>query len=250
MASRRRGIGIFIVVAVLVGGLVGAYFIVDSILRGVAETAARQQISSNLPEGVSGDVDVSIGGFSVIGQYLAGSFERVELTAPELSANGVTARVHVVATGVPTNTAKAIGDVEGTIETGPESINALLAAQGVPDSAEVTFGDGQVTYSGEIDVFGIAVGYLATATPTAAGDSVVFMPVAAEVTTGLGSLDVSGVLERILAENPPTLCVAQYLPEGVEVTGLDVTPERMRVTLQSDSLMLDKSSLATFGTCG
>lgn len=250
MASRRRGIGIFIVVAVIIGGLVGAYFIVDSILRGVAETAAKQQISSNLPDGVSGDVDVSIGGFSVIGQFLAGSFEQVELTAPELTASGVTARVHVVATSVPTNTAKAIGNVKGTIETGPASINALLTAQGVPDSAELTFGDGQVTYSGEIDVLGIPVGYLATATPTAAGDSVVFTPVAAEITTGLGSLDLSGVLERILSENPPTLCVAQYLPQGVELTGLDVTPERMRVTLQSDSLMLNESSLSTFGTCG
>ena len=61
MARRRRSIGWLVVGGMVVLGLVGAYFIVDTMLRTYAQNRVRQEIQANLPAGVAGDVAVSIG---------------------------------------------------------------------------------------------------------------------------------------------------------------------------------------------
>lgn len=250
MALTRRGIGALVVASLLVLGLVGAYFIVDSVLRSYAQNRVRQEITGNLPEGVTGDVTVSIGGFSVIAQYLAGSFDRVDLKAPALTAGGAQASVHLVATDVPVDTAKTVGDVRGAIEIGQDSLDTLLSNAALPGDPTVTLGDGSVSYTGTITVGRVPIGYSATATPEVAGDTVLLTPTKATVTTGFGSLDLGGLVERILGEEPLPICVAQYLPAGVDLTAVNVTPQRARITLHAPSLRLTEEALTTLGSCG
>jgi hypothetical protein len=245
----RRGIGVLVIASLVVLGLVGAYFIVDSMLRTYAQNRVRQEIVGNLPEGVSGDVMVSIGGFSIIEQFLAGSFDRVDLRAPALTMDGAQASVHLVATDVPVDTTKPVGDVRGAIEMGQESLDVLLANAAIRGNPKVTLGDGDVSYTGTLPVFGFQVGYTATAEPEAAGDSVVLTPTDARITTGIGSLNVSGLVQQVLGQEPIRVCVAQYLPAGVDLTGVDVTPQRARITLHAPSLTLTKEGLTTLGSC-
>jgi hypothetical protein len=255
MALKRRGITVLVVTSLVVLGLVGAYFIVDSLLRGYAENRVREEVVGNLPQGVTGDVAVSIGGISVIAQYLAGSFDEVDLTAPQLSFRGAgsaeraVASVYLVATDVPVDTTKPVGDVRGAIEIGQKSLNTLLSAAAVPGGPMVTLGAGNISYTGSLSVLGAPVGYTATATPQAAGDSVVLTPTDAQITTEVGRLDVSGVVKRVLGQKPIPVCVAQYLPAGVDLTGVDVTPERARITLHAAALKLTEESLSTLGRC-
>ncbi|MGO4689255.1 LmeA family phospholipid-binding protein [Glaciibacter sp. 2TAF33] len=249
MALTRRGIGGLVVASLLLLGLVGAYFIVDSVLRNYAQNRVRQEIANNLPEGVTGDVTVSISGFSVIAQYLGGSFDQVELKAPALAAGGAQASVHLVATDVPVDTAKTVGDVRGAIEMGQQSLDALLANADIPGNPTVKLGDGTVSYTGTITVARVPIGYTATAIPQAAGDSVLLTPTKATVTTAIGSLNLGGLVQRILGEEPLPICVAQYLPAGVDLTGVDVTPQRARITLHAPALRLTEEGLTTLGSC-
>jgi hypothetical protein len=249
MALTRRGIGALVIAGLIVLGLVGAYFIVDSVLRNYAQNRVRQEIVDNLPAGVTGDVAVSIGGFSLIAQYLSGSFDRVDLKAPDLRAGGAQASVHLVATDVPVDTTKTIGDVRGAIEIDQNSLDTLLSNAGIPGNPTVTLGNGEVSYTGTLAVLGFQVGYTATAAPEAAGDSVVLTPTDAEITTGIGNLNVSGLVQRVLGEEPIRVCVAQYLPVGVDLTGVDVTPQRARITLHAASLRLTEEGLSTLGSC-
>ena len=248
MAGKRRGIGALVISIVLVAGLVVAFFIVDSGLRALAEDRVKAEITANLPEGATGDVDVSIGGASVIAQYLAGSFDRVELDAPTFALDGVPAAVHVVASGVPVDRTKPVRVVTGTVDLGQESLNTLLAA-GETGDAELTLGRGEVSYSGTFPVFGFEIGYEATATPSTSADSLLFTPTGADRTSDAGSVDVSGVIPLILGQEPLSICIAQYLPDGVTLTGVDVTPDRARVKLESSTLMLTRQSLTTLGSC-
>jgi hypothetical protein len=229
--------------------LVGAFFLVDAGARSFAEGEAEKYISASLPASVTGDVTVEIGGVSVIAQFIAGSFDQIELTAPELVADGVPASVHVIATNVSTNTATYIGKVEATLDFDEAALNGLIQSAGTAPGTELTFGDGDATYGGMLSLAGFEVGYTATATPSAAGNTLVFTPTSAEVTSDLGSADVSGVVDLVLGQQPIGVCVAQYLPQGVMMTGVDVTPERARITLESSTLTLTAQSLTTLGSC-
>ena len=236
--------------------LVGVFFAVDAGLRGYAQDRVASEIDAGLPEGVTGDVDVAIGGTSVIVQYLTGSFDRVQLTAPALSVNDVPASVSIVATGVPTDTSAPIGHVDGTIDLDQAALNALLQtalaeadADPAARDAELTLGTNEITYAGELSVFGLSIGYQAAATPSVTDDSLLLTPTDAQVTSGAGSLDVSRLVDLALGSTPISLCVAGYLPQGVTLSDVQTTPERARITLESSTLTLTEQSLSTLGSC-
>lgn len=248
---RRRGLSSFIIATIVVLALVAGFFLADAGVRNYAENRAKDEIAAHLPDSVTGDVSVSIGGLSAIAQYLTGSFDRVTLTAPALSVDGVPASVHLVATDVPVDQAKSVGDVRGTVDLDQAALNTLLAAAlptGAP-AANLVLGDGTVQYQGSVSVLGRNVGYQATATPTAEADSLLFTPSNATITTGAGTVDATAILPLVLGKQPIRVCVARYLPEGVNLAGVDVTPGRARITLESSTLMLTTQSLTTLGTC-
>ena len=249
--SRRRGLGAFIVTGLVVLGLVGAFFVIDGGLRGYAEQQVEREIAANLPETVTGKVAVSIGGLSVIGQYLGGSFDRVALVTDALVVDDVPASVHVVATDVPLKSSEPVGDLRGIIDLEPDALNTLLG-QALPSDApdaSVELGVDEVSYSGSLEVLGFPLGYRATAIPTADTDALLLTPTGASVTSGAGSVDAGNLLSLVLGEEPVRVCVAQYLPEGVTLAGVTVTPERTRLTLQSSELTLSRQSLTTLGSC-
>ncbi|WP_104099687.1 DUF2993 domain-containing protein [Cryobacterium sp. M96] len=249
--SRRRGLGAFIVAGLVVVGLVAAFFFVDGGLRSYAEGQIEQEIASNLPDTVTGDVAVSIGGLSVIAQYLGGSFDRVALESGTLTVDGVPASVHVVATDVPLDQSQSVGDVRGIIDLEPDALNTLLSQalpSNVPD-AGVELGKDEISYSGSLEVLGFPIGYRASATPSVDADALLLTPSGASVTSGGGSIDAGNLLSRVLGEEPLRICVAQYLPEGVTLAGVNVTADRARLTLQSSSLTLSRQSLTTLGSC-
>jgi hypothetical protein len=244
---RRRGMGAFVMTALIVLGLVVAFFLVDAGLRSYAERQVKQEISANLPKTVTGDVSVSIGGLSVIVQYLTGNFDRVDLRSAALSVDGVPASVHIVATDVPLDKTRTVGAVRGLVDLDQKALATLLG-DSLPN-AELTLGTGKVNYTGTVDVFGFPIGYQATAVPTAEADSLLLTPSSARITSGAGSIDAGSLLSLLLGKEPIRVCVAQYLPAGVTLSGVDVTPDRARITLASTTLKLTRESLTTLGSC-
>ncbi|WP_104163223.1 LmeA family phospholipid-binding protein [Cryobacterium sp. N22] len=254
--KRRRPARRLLVALIVLVALVGVFFAVDAGLRSYAQNRIASEIDAGLPAGVSGDVDVVVGGASVIVQYLTGSFERVALTAPTLTVNDVPASVSIVATGVPTDTTQPVGHVAGTIDLDQAALNTLLQtalaeadADPAARNAELELGADQVTYTGELSVFGLPIGYEATATPSVTADSLVLTPTDARVTSGAGGLDLSGLLDLALGNEPISVCMAVYLPQGVTLTDVETTPERARITLESSTLTLTEQSLSTLGSC-
>ncbi|HSP52053.1 MAG TPA: DUF2993 domain-containing protein [Cryobacterium sp.] len=249
--SRRRGLGAFVVTGLVVVGLVAAFFLVDGGVRSYAEGQIEQEIASNLPDTVTGDVAVSLGGVSVIAQYLGGSFDRVALESSALTVDGVPASVHVVATDVPLDQTEPVGDVRGIVDLEPDALNTLLS-QSLPSdapAASVELGPDEVSYSGRVELLGFPIGYRASATPSVDADALLLTPSGASVTSGGGSIDAGNLLSLVLGEEPLRICVAQYLPEGVTLAGVNVTPQRARLTLQSSTLTLTRESLTTLGSC-
>jgi hypothetical protein len=249
--ARKRGRG-WIIAAWIVGGLIIllgiAAVLVDNGLRSAAESVAADQIEQRLPDNVTGAVDVHIGGGSVILQYLSGSFDHVELDAPTLAVNGIPAPAHVVASGVSTDLSTPVRDVTATVKMSQDALNALLK---VPQATSgVTLGDGTLSFDGAQSLLGFTVKYHATAKPKAAGTTIELTPTAAKVTAGPAGLDLSDFVTKLLGAKPLPVCVAQYLPKGVDVTKIDVNPKAATVTFHAADLALTSQTFSTKGSCG
>lgn len=248
--GRKRGRG-WIIAAWIVGGLIVllgiAAVLIDNGLRSTAESVAASQIEQQLPANVTGKVDVHVGGGSVILQYLSGSFDHIELDAPTLSVDGVRAPAHVVASGVSTDLSTPVRSVTATVKLSQDGLNALLK---VPQATSgVTLGEGTLSFDGVQNLLGIPVKYHATAKPKAAGTTINLTPTAAKITAGPAGLDLSGLVERLLGSKPLPVCVAQYLPKGVDVTKIEVNPTVATITLHAADLSLSSTTFTTKGSC-
>jgi hypothetical protein len=240
---RRRGIGVVIALVVVVLAVV--LVVADILLRSYAEDRAAAEIGSSLPDTVEGGIDVEIGGISFLQQYLTGTFDRVSLDAPDLTVGGVPVEAHVVATGVPSDLAAPVNDVTATLTLDQDAVNSVIT---VPGSATLTLGEQSVGYDGSISFLGLELDYLVTAAVSVSADSIVLSPRDATVTSGSTVVDASDVLGAILDESIP-LCVANYLPQGAELTNLAIEPGSATVTLEASGLMIDEAGLRTVGTC-
>lgn len=245
----RRG---WAIAAWIVGGLVVllgvAFVLVDNGLRAGAEAVAQTAISEQLPANVTGHVDVTIGGPSVIWQYLTGSFDRVELDAPKLIVDGVPVAVHLVARGVPTDLTAPVRHVSAVVSMDQTALNAILQVPGA--ASELTLGDGSLGYDAEQSILGFPISYHLTAKPKAAGTTVLLTPIAATITAGPVGVDATWLVNAILGEKPLPVCVAENLPKGVEVTRISVTPAAATVTFAAANLTLSQATLTTKGSCG
>jgi hypothetical protein len=243
---RRRRRGRAIVIALVVVVVLAALVVVaDILLRSYAERRAATEISASLPDTVEGGIDVEIGGVSFLQQYLSGTFDRVTLDAPDLRVAGVPVQAHVVAIGVPSDLTDPVDRVSARLTLDEDAVNSVIE---VPGSATLTLGDQSVGYDGSISFLGLDLDYLVTAAVSVSTDSVVLSPRTATLTSGSSVFDASGALDAVLDESIP-LCVANYLPQGVELKKLEVAPGSATVTLGAAGLVLDDAGLRTVGTC-
>ncbi|MEV8214771.1 DUF2993 domain-containing protein [Leifsonia sp. NPDC077715] len=235
------GIGIPVVVIVVL------LVIADVAVRAYAEQRVSDEIEKNLPSDIQGQVHTHIGGFSVIQQYLSGTFQRVELDAPRVVVKGAPLSAKVVATGVPADFSKPIADATGTLSVSQDSLNKLVQIPGA--TGDITLNDGTIGYDGSIDLLGLPVGYTVTATPEAAGDQVLLTADKASLKTGAGNVNLDRLLQSLTSQGPFPVCAAQYLPEGVKVSDIQVTPGHATVTLTASDFVLDEKFLNSKGSC-
>jgi len=232
-------IGIVVVLGVLV-------VVADVAVRAYAQGRAADEIEKQLPENVQGDVDVSIGGFSMLSQLVSGSFDQVMLDAPALTVDGIPLSAHVVAEGVPTDLAKPVGDIRAAVTLDQQAVDSVVT---LPGDATLTLGEGDVSYQGTLSILGLTLGYTATGDVSASGTDVVIQPTDAALTQGSNALDLGGALSG-LVKDPVTVCVAEYLPQGAQIESLVVHPDEATATLTASDFVLSEDSLRTFGTCG
>jgi hypothetical protein len=242
---RRRRTVVVVVALVVVVVLAVAVVVADVSLRAYAEDRASAEIASSLPDTVEGDIDVTIGGFSFLQQYLSGRFDRVVLDAPDLSVDGVPVDAHVVASGVPSDLHKPVDEVSARLTLSEDAVNSVVE---VPGSATLALGDQTVGYDGSISFLGLSLDYLVTAAVSVTADSVVLAPQKATLTAGSNVIDASDALDAVLDQKIP-LCIADHLPLGVELTKLTVAPGSATVRLGASGFMTDEIALGTTGSC-
>lgn len=244
--SRAQRVVLWTVTAVLVA--VGLFFVTDAVLRQVAQNIVSDQIQKELPSDVTTkDLSVKIDGFSVIAQLIAGRFDQVELSSDDVRVQGNPLTAEIVAQGVPIDTSKPVRHIEGTMKIGQDAVNDLVS---LPDGMTVTLNRDAVGLKGTGQILGIDVGYTASVAPTLQNtDTVVLTPLSVKVTAGGGAFDVTRFAKDLVPSSIP-ICVAEYLPKGVEVQDLSVHRRSATVSVSADDLVLDADALQKRGSCG
>jgi hypothetical protein len=245
--ENRRRLRILLWILVPIIALIALFFIADGIARAYAQDRVASEIEKSLPSNVSGKVSVNIGGFSVIQQYLSGSFDRVELDAPQLTVQKVPISASVVATGVPADFRKPVAAIDGTLGVSQDALNKLISIPGV--TGDLTLRKSVLNYDGTADILGLPIGYQVSVRPEAAGKTVLLQPVDAQVTAGSGAIDLSTLVKALTDRGPIPVCVAQYLPDGVGVNEIAVTPGHATVKLDAANFVLSEGTLRSKGSC-
>lgn len=235
-----------VVVLCLVAGLV----LLDAGVRIFLQWRIAASVEEALPPGVEGHVEARVDGLSVLWQVVTGSLEHVELEADELRVLGVPLAANVDAYGVslsdgpvPVPTVEAL---TGRLRIGQDALNALVPVPGA--AGGVTLDEGRVGYDTTLSLLGLTVDVHVEATVAMRGDRLVIEATRLQIVGGPIDVDPTELLGGSNTVAIP-LCTSTHLPIGVHLTGVDVSPGEVTVSVEATGFTLDESTLGSRGTC-
>lgn len=226
--GRRAVVAGVVVVGVLAGGAVVA----DRVLHEQTEDRLASDLRDQIP-GLDTEPDVTIAGFPFLTQVLAGELERVDVTAPEATVDGllleeVEVRLHEVSTDQPTTAGRAR-------LTAFTSLDAMTAVLDLPLDLAI---DGRHLVA-SADLLGLPLEVLLL--PRAGGR---------EVLVDIDAFRLGGA--TISADNLPGGVADQLdglafpldgLPEGLELTAVTLEPDGARLVTEGTDVVLDADDL-------
>ena len=218
----------------------------DLAARAFAQGYVAQQIEQSLPAGVESNVDVRIGGGSILLQLISGRLDNVDIAADDLTVGGVPVAATINLGGVPLDRTKPVDRAGARIVLTEDALNAVLVAQGGTGSTRIR--DGRVLYTGTVAVLGADLDVEVTADATVDEDSLLLTPISARVTSGPLNVDATALID-LVAPDGIDYCVGTYLPEGVAIERLDVGDGRVTLTLTGDGITLTEDAFARTRGC-
>ncbi|WP_137846289.1 DUF2993 domain-containing protein [Microbacterium sp. 2FI] len=248
---RRRRIWPWLValVVVVVLGIV-AWFVAESIARDLVTTTIRDEVVAQLDLPADQQVDVEVPG-TIIPQLIAGSLDEVTISSDDVPIGGFTGDVTVTAQDVPIRGGD-MGGAAATVTLDEEQLRAIMATVDGFPADTLGLAEPDVTFSTELSLFGVGIPVGVSLTPQAVEGDLVLTPSAIE----LAGADVSadrlrdqfGVLADVVLKDW-TVCLAEYLPAGVTVTGVQVDGEQLVADLDVDGGIVSDPELQAMGTC-
>jgi hypothetical protein len=253
-ASRRRvwpwivGFAIVAVLAVI------AWFAAEAIARQVVSGIVRDQVRTQLSLPADQQIDVVIEG-AVVPQLIAGTLTEVTVSSDDVTVGGdageVTGDMSVVARGVPVRG----GDIEAadaTLALDEQQLRDLMSNVEDFPADSLGLAAPNVTMSVDLTLFGATFPVGAALTPSAADGDLVLTPASLQI----GGAEVSAAeLEdrfgRLAAGvvRDWDVCIAEYLPAGVTLTGVEVTGEQVVAGFAVDGAIANDPALQENGTC-
>ena len=248
---RRRAwpwIVAFAIVAVLA---VAAWFAADAIARQMVTGVVRDQVRTQLALPADQQIDVEVAG-AVIPQLIGGSLDELTIASDDVTFSGVTGDVAVVAQDVAVRGTGEMSGATATVSLDESQLQTLLATvEGFP-SDTVGLAGPNVTMSMDLQLFGVAIPVGVALTPTASEGQIVLSPASlqlggAEVTAAALQDQFGGLADAVLRDW--NVCVAQYLPAGVVLTGVVVEGDVLVADFDVDGAIATDPALQQNGSC-
>lgn len=237
-----------VIVVVLAALVVGGEFVA----RAVVAQQIRSQVITALKLPADQQLDVEVGGI-VLPQLAAGSLDDVHLSTKSVAIGPLTSAVDVVATGVPIRGGE-LGAATGTFRMTTDQLQAAVkAAAGTTSIDSVTIAGAGVKATGSVPLLGATVPLALSLTPGAENGQLTFTPTSATIGAltvdrdTVASSPFGAVLKPLFATQK--VCIADRLPAGVHLGGLQVKNDLLVATFTADSAITTDPALLENGTC-
>lgn len=250
-APRRRvwpWIVAFAIVAVLA---VAAWFAAEAIARQVVTGVVRDQVRTQLSLPADQQIDVDVAG-AVIPQLIGGSIDDLTIASDDVAFGGVTGDVTVTAHDVAVRGDGEMSGATATVSLDEPQLQTLLSTvEGFPADT-VGLAAPNVTMSLDLQLFGVAIPIGVALTPTAAEGQIVLSPASlqlggSEVTADALRDQFGRLADTVLRDW--NVCIAQYLPAGVVLSGVEVDGDLLVADFDVDGSIATDPALQENGTC-
>ena len=249
---RRHSAWPWIISAIIVAVLaVAAWFIAEWVARGIVERTIRDQVVTSLALPPGQDVAVTVEG-AVLPQLLVGTLDDVTVAADDVPLGELEGDVTVHAQGIAIRGDAAADAATATVRLDSAQLNTLLAGvEGFPVEG-VTLDEPDIAMTTELSLFGLAIPVGVSLTPSASEGDIVLTPSRLEVAGADISADslrsrFGAVADVVLRDW--TVCIAQYIPAGLTLTGVAVEGDEIVADLDIDGGILSDPALQADGTC-
>ena len=225
--------GLLVTLVVLALLLVGA----DRLAARFAGAAVARELQQS--QSLSSEPEVSIRGFPFLTQALRGRYDRIDVTVPQASREGVEVQdltAHLRGARIPLRAALSRTVTEVPVEQ--VDADGLVTYAGLAAGADrrVTIapaGD-QLKVTGEVDVLGRTLTGTAFSTVRLDGRDLVVRAQRFDVGNGV----VNDLLTSVLRDRFDFRVPVGRLPYGLRLTGATVTPEGVRVSAAGGATVL------------
>jgi hypothetical protein len=248
---KRRGwiIALIVVAVVVVFGIV-AFFVAEALAKDYARGYVRDRIVEvlNLPD--DAEVDVDLGGGSIILQALTGRVDQVDVDVAEVALGELTGAVRFHAEGVPLDEASPVDVLRIDFAVGADDLTAL--GQATDENAPTfQFVEGEVLLSSEFAVFGATIPLSLTLEPSAADGDLVLTPTSITISGETIDPGDDSFFGQILSGlfQPQNLCIAASVPQALVLTDATIDDAELVLAFTGDGAAFGGPELSTPGTC-
>ncbi|WP_404432005.1 DUF2993 domain-containing protein [Microbacterium lacus] len=224
---RRTGWGWVVALVIVAALAVGAWFIGEAIARDLVTKTIREQIVSELALPADHPVDVSVPG-AILPQLIGGTLDEISIASDDVTIGPMTADITLQATEVPVRGNGEIDGASGTVRIDEEQLRTLMETVDQFPAETLGLDAPNLTMSIELTFFGISIPIAVALTPSAVDGGIVLTPQSLQLAGAEISADALrdrfGAVADIVIRDWP-VCVAQYLPAGLSLTGMRVDGE-------------------------
>ncbi len=250
---RRRGL----IAAIIVIGVV----VVLGIAAVIAESLARQQVSALIGDQVRESlqlepehpVEVTIEGASVLLQVIGGRLDAVTVEAPDVAVGELAGDLTLIAQGVAIDATQPSDSVQAVYRVAEADVAAIAGFLAGTVINDVQLDEREIRFQTAFSFFGIEFSVGLGLTPSVQDGQLAFTP--SSVQLGDERLDATqlqeqfgGLVEPLLTSQ--SFCVAQYLPQALELTSVQVGDEQLVVVFAAEDAALGGPEFSTRGACG
>lgn len=248
----RRPAWPWIVVVVIVAGLaVAAWFAAEWVARAVVENTIRSQAVSTLALPEDQEVEVAVAG-AVIPQLIKGTLDHVTVASLDVPVGPTAGDVKVTAEGIAIRGDPVADAASATVALDEAQLQALMATVDGFPAESLGLSDPDVTMSTELQFLGLAFPLGVALTPSAVEGDLVLSPASLQ----LGDADITAaelrdrfgrLADAVLRDW--TVCVAEYIPAGAVLGAVAVDGPLLVADFEIDGGIAADPTLQENGTC-
>ncbi|CAN5596942.1 hypothetical protein BH10ACT7_BH10ACT7_24810 [soil metagenome] len=252
--KRRRWLGWVIALGILLVLLVVGFFVGDAFAKQFATQYVRDQIIQVLHLDPDSDVEVDLGGGSVILQALAGGLNEVTIHANEITFGDITGDAQIVATGVPLDSSKPVDTLGIQVSVNEENVQKLRSFLSGIDLTSITLEDDVIRVGTEFQILVFAIPVSVDLLPTAQDGGINFDPrtiILGEEEISVDDLRASPEFRALAGDllNSQQFCIAEFLPEALILDDVKVVGKELVLTINGDGTALADPGLSSNGVC-